>query len=285
MSRLKDTLLGQKGYGQYAQAPLVDLRNGGHFGSMPVLDAYVSSSAYVPKNLIAILIEAPRGFQDMQDPQIYVSTLKALVELHPKSIEGLQATLTAEFVENPVGGAGEMQEDIANMTRARSTPTHVYNEKAGKPVSRFFRSWMTDIMMDPQTKYPTVVARGIRRPTDLLPDYTGMTVLYFEPDPAHTKVMEAWLCTNMMPKTSGEVSARRDLTQSPSSLDHSIEFTALTQHGIGVMQFAQRLLDAMNLNGMNPNLQKAFIQQVSADVKAADRGYAEGLQTQASNTV
>lgn len=285
MSRLKDTILGQKGYGQYAPAPLVDLRNGGQNGPMPDIAAYVSSSAYVRRNIIALLIEAPRGFQDLQDPTTYVETLKSLVELHPKSIEGLQSTLTVDFVENAVGGGGEMQEDIANVTRARSNPTFVWNEKYGKPVSRFFRSWITDIIMDPQTKFPTVVSRGARRPSDLLPDYTGMTVLFFEPDPTHTKVVEAWLSTNMMPKTSGDITGRRDLTQAGESVDYSIEFTALTQQGVGVVQFAQKLLDAMNLSGMNPNLQKAFIQQVSADVKAADKGYTETLSTEARNHV
>jgi hypothetical protein len=285
MSRLKDTILGQKGYGLHAQAPVVDLRNGGQNGPMPDIGAYVSSSAYVRRNLIALLIEAPRGFQDLEDPATYIETLKALVELHPKSIEGLQSTLTVDFVENAVGGAGEMQEDIANVTRARSNPTFVWGEKYGKPVSQFLRSWITDIIMDPATKYPTVISRGIRKPQDLLPDYTGMTVLFFEPDPTHSKVMEAWLCTNMMPKTSGDITGRRDLTQAGESIDYSVEFTALTQQGVGVKQFAQRLLDSMNLSGMNPNLQKAFIQQVSADVKAADKGYTETLASEATNHV
>ena len=41
-----------------------------------------------------------------------VETLKALVELHPKSIEGLNSTLRVEWAETPFGGAGEMQQDV-----------------------------------------------------------------------------------------------------------------------------------------------------------------------------
>lgn len=285
MSRLKDTLLGDRGYAQYSEQPMVDLKNGGQNGPMTDLASYVSNSAYVRRNLIALLIEAPRGFQDLENPEVYVQTLKALVELHPKSIEGLQSTLTVEHVENAVGGGGEMQEDVSNVTRARSTPTFVWTEKYGKPISTFFRNWITSLIMDPITKYPTVVANGQRSPADLLPDYMGMTVLFFEPDPTHTKVVEAWLSTNMQPKTSGDITGRRDLTQAGESIDYSIEFTALTQHGVGVIQFAQSLLDQMNLNGMNPNLQPAFVQQIDADVKAAGLGYTETLENEARTNV
>lgn len=285
MTRLSDTILGNRGYSQYSQVPMVDLRNGAQNGPMTDTGSYVSNSAYVRRSIIAILIEAPRGFQDLDSPDVYVETLKALVELHPKSIEGLQSTLTVEHVENAVGGGGEMQEDFSNVTRARSNPTFVWTEKYGKPISSFLRNWITGLIMDPITKFPTVISRGVRAPTDLLPDYNGMTVLFFEPDPTHTKVVESWLCTNMQPKSSGDITGRRDMTQAGESIDYSIEFTSLTQHGVGVHQFAQRILDGMNLNGMNPNLQKAFVQQISEDVKAAEKGYTETLDTEARTHV
>ena len=97
MARLENAILGNTGYGQYAEAPMVNLVNGGQNGPMPDIGQYVSSSSYVRRSLIAILIEAPRGFQDLENPEAYVEALKALVELHPKSIEGLNATLTVEF--------------------------------------------------------------------------------------------------------------------------------------------------------------------------------------------
>ena len=61
MSRLADTLLDNKGFNQYGQAPAVDIRKGGQMGHAPVFDAYVSNASYIRRNLIAILIEAPRG--------------------------------------------------------------------------------------------------------------------------------------------------------------------------------------------------------------------------------
>lgn len=284
MARLRDTILGNRGYAERAYTPVVDLKNGAQMGPMTDFTGYVSNAAYVRRNLIAVLIEAPRGFQDMSDPTLWVETLKSLVELHPKSIEGLQGTITAEFVENAAGGAGEMQEDVSNVTQARSNPTFVWTEKYGKPINKFLSQWIRMLMMDPITKFAGIVSTGVA-PADLLPDYSGMTVLFIEPDPTHTRVQEAYLCTNMHPKTAGEVTGRRDITQGGESIDYSVEFTALTQHGAGVQTFAQNILDSMNLNGMNPNLQRAFVQNIEADVRAGQQGYAETLDNNARTQV
>jgi hypothetical protein len=284
MSRLKDTILGATAYGQYAQAPMVDVRYGGQNGPMTDFTSYVSNTAYVRRQMIAILIAAPRGFNDLNNPQQWISTLKSLVELHAKSIEGLQSTVTFDYVENAVGGAGEMQEDIGNATRARSTPTFVWTEKYGMPINAFLDGWGTGLIMDPITKFPTVVSQG-GRPSDLMGDYTGMTCLFFEPDPTMQYIVKAWLCTNMMPKTAGEVTGRRDMTQGGESVDYSVEFTALTQVGAGVKSFAQRILNNMFKSGLNPNLQPAFENNISADVAAGAQGYAESLATEAQQAL
>ncbi len=275
--RYSDTILNNKGYAQYEPAPMIDLKYGGQFGPAPDVAQYISSSAYVSRPLVAILMAAPLGLNDLDAPDLLVRTLKSLVEKQSKTIDGLNATLTVSFQSNPFGGGGEVQEDFSNVERAPSTPTHVWTERQGKPVNRFLTTWITGLMMDPATKYPQVISRTGNTTTDLLPDYTGMTVLYFEPDPVHKKITEAWLCTNMMPKSAGEVTGSRDLPAGGQTKDYSIEFTAITQHGYGVKRMAQSILDTFNLGGMNPNLQQAAFSDISADVKRATTGYKDML--------
>lgn len=285
MSRLADTILENKAYNQYGRQAMVDIRKGGQNGLAPDYSAYVSSAAYVRRNLIAILIEAPRGFQDLENPDYWVSTLKNLVELAPKSIEGLQQTLSVEHIDNPFGGAGEIQQDISNVTRARSSPSFTWNEKYGKSVAAFLNGWVLNLIMDPETKYPRVVNNS-EKPTDLLPDYTGMTVLFMEPDPTGTKVITAWLSTNMRPNDQvAEITGRRDITAAMEGQDYSVEFTALTQVGEGVNTFAQELLDNMTMTGANPNLQEAFVKEIDADVKAGESGYAERIAKMAESAI
>ena len=285
MTRLAGTILGQKAYASQSAAPVVDLRQGAQMGPSTDFTSYISNTPYVRRNLIAILIEAPTGFQDLDNPDIYVGTLKSLIEVQAQSITGLNSQLDLTFEEVPVGGAGEFQETVSDSKRNRSVPSFTWAEKYGKPISKFLRHWITMLIMDPSTKYPAVLARKGRALTDILPDYNSCTVLFIEPDPTGTKVLEAWLCTNMQPKSTGPIEGSRDLTSPGQKVELNIEFTAITQVGEGVNAFAQRQLDALHLGGMNPNQHKAFINAVTPDVNAATQGYNQTLQDMAANRV
>ena len=284
--RPSDIILGGKSYAEGRENAIVDLKYGGQMGFQPDYPSYLSNAAYVKRNLIPFLVQAPRGFKDLDNTNgKMVETLKALIELHPKSIEGLNSTLRVEWSETPFGGAGEMQQDVTNVTRERSSPVFTWTEKYGKPINRFFDFWITGLLMDPNTKYPGVVMNNVsQKPTDLLPDYIAATVLFVEPDPTHTKVVEAWLCTNMMPDTGGDNTGRRDLTASGETADYSITFSAITQVGHGVRAFGQQLLDKLRMTNVNPNYRPAFMDQITADV-AKYNGYSEAIAAASQSAV
>lgn len=280
-NRLQRQILGHDAYGEKRMdAPgMVDIAQlqAGQNGFRTDFEGFVNNSSYVRRNMIAVLMEAPRGFQHLPQPEQWVATLKSLIELQANSIEGLNSTLSVEFSEVAVGGAGEMQEDITNVTRERSTPTFTWTEKYGKPINAFLSGWITNLMMDPITKVPNVMTRSGDKPTDILPDYTSCTVMFIEPDPTHTRVVHAWLSTNMMPKTAGETVGARNLTTAGETVEYSVEFTALTQEGLGVQLLAQRYLDEMNMAAVNPNLKPAFINHIESDIIAEDSGYHDHL--------
>lgn len=285
MARPTGTVLGQKAYAEGVSAPMLDPTFGGQHGMTPEYGQYISSANYVRRNIVARVIEFPRGFSVFPEARLLQATLKALIELHPIRIEGLQQGVTWSFSETAFGGAGEMQEDPTNAERARSNPSFSYVDRYGRPIQRFYNFWGRNLIMDPESKYPLVVTRGDASVRDLLPDFTSATVLFFEPDPTFTSIDKAWLCANMMPKTDGAVDGSRDLTTAGQTSEFSIDFTALTQSGLGVTQFAQKVLDGMNRSGANPNMRKAFMQDLHADVRAVtETGFAERL-AQASRDV
>lgn len=277
MARATDAILGDKGYGVGAQAPMLNLLHGGQFGSMTNIGEYISNTPYVSCNLIAKLIEAPRGFRNLEDPARWNEALKTLIELHPRTIEGLKMGIEWDYSETAFGGAGEMQQTPRNATRPRSEPVFTYDEKYGLPIWRFFNTWGRMLVMDPESKYPGVVSLGSDKPSDLLPDYRAATVLFFEPDPTHTFIQKAWLITNMMPKSDGDLDGKRDMTAEGETKEVQITFTGIQQVGLGVDQMAQKILDSMNLTGLNPNLKPAFINAITADVKAGASGFSETL--------
>lgn len=285
MSRLSDAILANTtAYAKGHTAPMVDLQNGGQMGFSPDLAGWVSNQAYVRRNLICLLVEAPKGFNLLPDPNSWIATLRALVELHPLSIDGLNAGLEVEFASNPVGGAGQIQEDFTDVKETPSAPVFRWGEKYGMPVASFFRGWITNLMMDPNSKVANIATLA-NRPQDLLSDQTAATMIFIEPDPTFQFVVKSWLVTNMMPKGTGEIVGRRDLTQAADATTYDISFTGIAQFGVGVDTFAQTLLSAIALTGANPQNRPAFVNAITSDILATKKSFAGNVAEQAAAAI
>lgn len=290
MSRLTNAILGNQAFGNGATAPMLDVTYGGQFGWAPDLTQWVSNQAYIRRPLVCILLEAPRFFQLMPNPSVWVQTLKSLFELTPTVIEGMNATIEVEWADHPVGGAGEIQQEVTDVKRTRSEPAFTWIEKYGRPIQNFLQQWITYGMMDPETKYAMIgtlsKASGVTLPSDLLADWFTASALFYEPDPTHTKVVKSWVTTNMMPKGTGEIIAKRDLNTASELTTLNVTFSALSQFNLGTNAFAQKILDNINIQNANPYLQPSFIQNLDANVTAATaEGYREGIAAEANNAL
>ena len=267
----------------------LNLVHGGQGGWSPNLAELAGNQSYVSYPLIPILLEAPRGFEDMPgDKASWTAMLRALVETHPLSIEGFAAGLEVATSDVAVGGGGEKQDHYTDVTRARTQPKFKWEEKYGKPIQTFLYYWITYLMKDPETKYANIATVNGRGPKDMLMDRYSMTMLFIEPDPTHRYVLQAWLTTNMFPKGTGTIEAKRDLTSPGEILSLDIEFTGVSQYGAGVNKFAQTILDSINITGANPYLRRAFINRISEDVSAVGDGigsYDLGVQNTAKDSV
>lgn len=288
MSRLTDAILS----GAYASKdqtgrPMVDLKNGGMHGWAPAdLTSFTSNQAYVSRPVICLLVEAPRMFTVMPDSQKWISSLKALFELHARTIDGLSAGLKVDLDEHPVGGAGEMQQEIVNVTRERSQPKFTFIEKYGRPIQTLLDYWIRYGMMDPETKYALLGTMGKTEVKDMLADWYTATCLFIVPDPLHKSVDKAWLTTNMAPQGTGDISAKRDLTSSQEMLTLDIEFTGISQVGMGVNKFAQEMLNKINILNADPFMRAAFTNKIAADVDAAStQGYKATTEEMGKSTV
>jgi hypothetical protein len=216
----------------------------------------------------------------------WISSLKSLFEVHARTIDGMNATITVETDEHPVGGAGEVQEEFTDTKRERSVPRFTFIEKYGRPIQTFLDFWIRYGLMDPETKFALLGTLGNSQVGDLLADWYSATCLFFEPDPLHKKVNKAWITTNMFPKGTGEITAKRDLTTAQEILTLDVEFTGISQVGLGVNQFAQQILDNINITNADPFMKNSFISQMSADVAAASTtGYKNWTETVGRNAV
>lgn len=285
MARLSQVLIKQEAYGASASTPAVNLAYGGQNGYSPVLQEWVSNTQYVRRNLVAVLLEAPKIFQYLPNPEKWVQALRSLVELHPVRIEGLNAGLTVETAETPVGGAGEMMRTFTNVTRARTDVTFAYSSDLyGRPIQTFLENYIRYAMMDPETK--TALAGTIENyPGDMLADMFTFSAIFFEPTPESRKVHQAWLVTNMFPVTTGDIIGKRDLTSASSVEELSINVGGIAQYGLGPVALAQKLLDRMNFSKANPFFNSAFLTDEESDVQAASKNYDSEMEHMANSTV
>lgn len=286
MSRIAEAIIGKdRAYAAGRNAPMVDLRYGGQQGHAPQHDQWINNQGYVSRQLIALLVEAPLGFNYLPNPEYWVGTLRSLVEVHALQIEGLVQNLEVAVEETSiVGGGGEVHEDFTNVTQARSTPTFTWNEKYGMPIWRFFRGWITNLIMDPNSKVANV-ATFANVPGDMLADMYTMSVAFIEPDPTHKFVVKSWLSTNMFPKGIDGIESRKDRSAPGTNPRYNIGFTSLTATGDGIDLYCQGLLNNINITGANPNMRQAFITDMTdidgnglnVNVAAQNYGYDDGV--------
>lgn len=247
-------------------SPAIDLRYGGQMGYMPRIGLvkdnkyygeWISNQAYIRRNVIPILLQAPRFFEFLPDSQKWVAVWKSMMEDQPLTIDGLSSGLTVETDEHAVGGAGEMQEEITNVTRARTQLQMTFQEKAGKSMIKLFDFMIRYGMMDPDTKTP-LISRFFKKISDVgnmyTPDFYSSTILYIEPDITNKVVNDAWLCTNVFPKSNGERTGKRDIKSGGEKVELSIDFSSITTNTESVLRLADTILANLTVLNKIPDL-------------------------------
>jgi len=271
MSRLKDAVLGAN-TAYTGHAPVLDLTFGGQNGRNAAIGRsdgtnnyaeWISNQAYVRQNIIPIVLAYPKAYDLLDEPAKtkMIDTYNALMTIHPMSIEGLQSGLSVEFAEHAIGAAGEMQHEITKTSRAVSTLSMNFNEKAGKAIQKFIDWNIRYLYSDPDVEKPLISnlydfgtggntgAAGMYTPDF----YTG-TVLYIEPDVTQQHVNDSWLMSNIMFKGNGDRTGKRDIHSARETLDLSIECTGLTMSNENVDMLADTMLKQLNVLVSNPTV-------------------------------
>lgn len=253
---------------------------GGQQGATRDPQKWMSSATYVRQKLIAVLIAAPGHMKYMDDGDDRIRQLKALVEVRATSITGLNSKLDVTYEEHKVSNAGEVHHTPVQVVRTPSTPTFEWPEVEGMGVFRFFDQWITDLIADAETSHPRLITRTKYQEAgypEFLPDAIAMTVLFFEPSKDLSRINNAWLCTNMMPRTSGENEGKRVIGEANEVVTQAIEFTSTTQIGDQVTALAQGYVDNLKRDGYRPAALPAAYDAIQADVDVDSEDYKRKL--------
>jgi hypothetical protein len=286
MNRTSTTLMpNDKGYAIGSTHPMIDLREGGNMGYGVDYSTLISGAVHVRKPVIPVLLRAPSGFRELPNSEYWNGTLRALLEEGFVSIDGLRTGREYEFSSTPVGGSGEIQEDVINATTPRTELTYNFRERYGMPINAFWTSYGDRLMMHPDTKYATISTLQ-NSPSDMLPDRYTFAMAFIEPDPTHRTVINAWVGDYMMPKNAGTVEGKRDMTAAGEVIDYAIPFTGIWQSNtVGVKKLAQLILDGLRVVGADPQLRPAAMSGITAAVANLATGYGDQIERFRSTAV
>jgi len=299
MSRLTNAILA-KGAGWDDKSAAMDLSFGGQNGHTHRIgkvganginySEWISNQAHVQQNVIPVVLDYPRALDLMPQADKWISQYNALMTLHPLTITGLQSGLTAEFDEHAIGAAGEMQEELTKVSRARSSVAMTYKEKNGKAIQKFIDMIMRYLYSDPDVEKPLITnIAGAMATLATMPvaggtssiytaDFYSGTNLYIEPDVTQHHVVDAWLTTNVMFKGNGDRTGDRDIHSARKTIDLSIELTGITMSNQSVRDLATTVLTNLNaptsgvLNN-DPGMLPLAKGAVDARILSANQGY------------
>lgn len=246
---------------------VADLRYGGQMGYSPDFSTWVNFHPYVSRNLIPILIEPPLGFRSLPNADVWIGALRSMVEVMPMSIQGFNAELTVNTQTTPFGGGGEEFDSYVNVKRQKPDIQFTWTERVGMSIFRFHDAWIRYFIMDPNTKNATINTIPNSQLSDLMADQYSMTMLFIEPDELHRFVNQAWLVTNMFPKSSGQNTAKMDRANDMEKRELTIGYTGISQYGAGVDDFAQMILNEISIIGADPHGREAFMRDISGYVR------------------
>lgn len=281
MSRLSDSVAQSgAGAGAYTRTTMANPLVGGYFGFSANMANYVANAGFRLQQLQCAVLWVPGAIQNLDNPELWVGHIKAVMEQHTRTIEGFQRALQVDHFTQPAGGAGAEQFDPGNVTQQQPTPSHGIGEKYGFPNGTLFEWWIRLFIMDPDIKRPLIMFYP-NPPADLLPDMTSMICLYWDTDPTGFEIINAYLGVGMQPKSSGTRESRMDRSQAVASdLVHNIEFTGTFIMNEAVNQLAAEINAQRMTVGAIPYMQELpdELTTINTDVQAVKTGVANQVE-------
>jgi hypothetical protein len=270
--------------GGVRRADVINPTQGAQNGLLLQPDQWAAMTNYVRQPILSFLISPPALLQYMPNPAYQLAALKSMIEVQPQKIDGLKSTVSWDFDGPAVGHSGEKMESVTKANREVSAPNFEWTEKLNQTFTRYWTNYGQELLMHPDTQRPGIVSSPAYlragSPIILAPDQ-GFVALFIEPDNTLTRVVNAWLCANMQPKSGGEIVGRRETGGGGEIITVPIEFTAWTMCNEPVVNLAAQILDGLRLQDYRPVSVRPFENRIDPYV----RDTAEGLARQLTEAV
>jgi len=245
--------------------PTLDIREGGQWGYLPiigdirnnkVIHAYMYNQRYIKRDIIPVVLQTPRLFDLLPNPDDWKKAYVAFWERQCRVIEGLNASLAVETTETDLGIEGAKFKEPTNVTREETNVSTTADEKYGIPIEIMIDVIIRYGIMDPDLKVPLITTLPGAEGIDVYTAewYSG-TVLFIEPDVLQRKVIHAWLVSNLFPTSNPEITGKKDKKSAKEAKEITIEWggLALPPTNVNVINLAQKILNSMQLWTITPD--------------------------------
>jgi hypothetical protein len=270
--------------GGVKRADVINPNQGAQNGLLLQPNQWAAMTNYVRQPILSFLISPPALLRYLPNPTFQLAALKSMIEVQPQKIDGLKSSVTWDFDGPAVGHSGEKMESVIKANREVSAPNFEWTEKVNQTFTRYWTNYGQELLMHPDTQRPGIISApaylNAGSPIILAPDQ-GFVALFIEPDNTLTRVVNAWLCSNMQPRSGGEIVGRRETGGGAEVISVPIEFTAWTMNNEPVVDLATRILDGLRLQDLRPVSVKPFENAIDPYV----RDTAEGLARQLTEAV
>ena len=215
--------------------PTMDIRYGGQWGALPRIGGvdsgkpiheWMHEQIYMRRDVIPVVLQVPKGFGLLPNPDQWKEAVKALFEVHSKKIEGLNSSLTVNHQEHVAGLSGATIREPGNVVReATSITLSGITERYGNPFEILLDVWIRYMMMDPDLKAPLItrVASSATLPDAWTAEWYTCTVMFIEPDPLFRRPVHAWLVSNLYPSANPDIIGGKDKTEDRALKELSID--------------------------------------------------------------
>ena len=280
--------------------PTIDIRKGGQWGALPRIGGvdsekpiheWMHEQSYLRRDVIPILLQAPKGFDLLPNSEHWKAAVKALFEVHAKTIEGLNASLTVEHNEKQLGLSGASMREPNDVKReATSVTLGGIGERYGLPFEILLDVWIRFLIMDPDLKIPLIakVADQDNLPEAWSADWYSCTVLFIEPDPLYKKAVHVWLVSNLYPSANPDIIGKKDKTAARENKELSIDMGgfALPPTNKRVKALGNAVLSNIQLWAKDPDDILLPADSVDTSIEALDGQaiYYDGVKGESSGT-
>lgn len=226
--------------------------DGGQLGfgnNLPNVDA---ATPLVMRPIVPIVMHAPTMFDYIPG---LANVMKALIETHTKSIDGIDIQYTMDSGTTPAGQDGQERNVPTNAKRAQVNPQFVFPELNGNLVWNAFRTWMR-LIKDPDTQASSlagIVSGTTSLSPHILSMYT-MDILFIQYDTTlrPENIIDGYFITSMWPNDIGTAGYKKQIGSS-EVLERTVAMHGVLQHNPNTLIAAQNVAQLLQLHLIDYN--------------------------------